>query len=208
MSTTLSFPLIGIAIDRSIRPARYTLLALLMALVILVSGFACNVQTWVNNVNTILQEVGPAVQIVVSVLPLLGTSVPPTVTSAVNTWAPKLQSDVTQLGSLIQQLQGDLATNPTTQAKINALIATTQQDVLSILPVFQVLDPSSQAKVVAAVNIISAAITSVENIVNNVEGKVTFKATNNKMIKNGSDFKKQFNATLQQNFGPAAPKLN
>jgi hypothetical protein len=206
LNHAITFPRLGFSIDRSLRPAKFTLLAAIMAFVMLLSGFACNqqtVQTWVSNIDTILQEVSPAVSIIVALLPLLGTAVPPQVTSDIAQWQPKVQNDISQLASLIQQGQGDLANNPTTQGKINALIATTQQDVLSILPVFQVLDPASQAKVVAAVNVIAAAITSVENIVNNIEGKVSLKATpdGTKNVASGKDFKKKFNAVLKQNFG-------
>lgn len=207
---TLALRWLGIEIDKSRRPVKYTLTALLMAGVMLVSGYACNVQTWVNNVQTILQEVAPAVQIIVSLLPLLGVQVPPKLTTDVGVWVPKVEKDVTDLGNLVTQYQGDLATNATAQAQINALIVTTQNDVLSILPDFGVLDPNSQAKVVDAINVISAAITSVENIINNIEGHVSLKAARGsaQLVKNGKAFKKQFNSTVTKNFGSAAPQLH
>jgi len=209
MNNALALPLVGMEIDRSRRPAKYTLTAVLMVFVMFVSGWACNVQSWISNINTILAEVAPAVQIVVSLLPLLGTQVPPNVTTAVNAWVPKIQKDVTDLGNLIQQYQNDLSTNTTAQAAINSLITTTQQDVLSILPDFNVFDANTQAKIVSVVNIIAAAVTSVENIINRIEGKVTAKAAPGaaKLVKNGKDFKNQFNANLRIRFGASAPQL-
>lgn len=211
MKNALALPWIGVEIDRSHRPIRYTLVALIMAFVMLISGYACNVQTWVNNIETILQEVTPAIQIIISILPLLGTKIPTTLQSEVTIWQPKVEADVTNLGALIQQYQGDLATNTTAQAKINALIATTQADVLSILPDFNVLDPASQAKVVDTINVIANAIASVETIINNLEGTVSAKRASPTygypLIKDGNAFKKQWNGCMSRNFGTAGPHL-
>jgi hypothetical protein len=213
MNNTLALPWLGIQIDRSNRPARYTLTALLLACTMFISGYACTmqqIQNWVNNTETILEEVTPAVQIVISLLPLLGTAVPPNLVLQVSTWTPKVEKDVTDLGSLITQYQGDLTTNVTAQGKINALILTTQQDVLSILPDFNVLDPTSQAKVVDAINIIAAAITSVENIINGIEGNMSMKAIPGGYtpVRNGKEFKTLFNDHLTRNFGKTALHLN
>src|SRR6266702_1540481 len=94
----------------------------LLPLMILLGGWACNVQNVVDRVNSILAEVGPALQIVASLLPLLGTkNIPPEVTSGIQAWIPRVQADSQQLGALVQQYQSDLA-SPGTQAKINAAV--------------------------------------------------------------------------------------
>lgn len=192
----LRFPRFGFEVT----DVKRTLTAMLLVPVMLFTlGFACNVQSVVDRVNSILVEVGPALQIVVALLPLLsGKNVPADVITGVNAWIPRVQEDVTKLNNLIQQYQNDLKTNTTVQAEINALIKTTEDEVLSILPVFRVLDPALQQKLVAIVTAVGAAIISVENMINAAEGKVAAKAAppGAKLVSNGKDFKKKFNSVL------------
>ena len=182
-----------------------TLTALTMIpVVVLCCGFACNVQSVVQRVDSILNEVGPAIQIITSLLPLLNSKpIPPEVVAGVNTWIPRVQADLTQIEQEWAAVQNDLQ-NPTNQAKINALVATAQADVLSILPVFRVLDAATQGKVVAIVNAAAAAILAAENIIAAAEGKVSAKAAvSTAFAKDGKDFKAKFNAVLHAPTGDA-----
>lgn len=183
-----------------------TLTALTMIpVIILCCGFACNVQTVVQRVDSILNEIGPALQIITSLLPLLGSkNIPPEVISGVQTWIPRVQDDLTKIEQELAAVQGDLQ-NPATQAKINALVATAQSDVLAILPIFRVLDPATQGKVVAIVNAAAAAILAAENIIAAAEGRVSARtAAATAFAKDGKDFKNKFNAVLHAPTGDAA----
>lgn len=185
---------------------RKTFTAMLMIpLIIITCAWACNVQSVVTQVNNILVEVGPAIQIVVSLLPLLtGKNIPANVVSSINSWATQAQQDVTQLGAIVQQYQGDL-TNPTTQAKINAVIQTTENDITSVLTMIHVLDPATQNKITEIVTATAAAIVSVENIIANYTGaKVKRTLAKGQFVANGADFKNKFNALLHAPTGDAS----
>ena len=192
--------MLGISIDDKFRT--FTALALI-PLMIVMCGWACNVQTVVDRVNSILVEVGPALQVVVALLPLLGAKqIPPQVVTSIQAWIPQVQQDVASLDDLIKQYGADLAANPTAQSKINALITTTENDLTAILPVFHVLDATTQQKVTAIVTAIAAAISSVESIVNAASGKVSVKkAASTAFISSGKDFKTKFNAILKSPTG-------
>lgn len=192
--------MLGISIDDKFRT--FTALALI-PLMIVMCGWACNVQTVVDRVNSILVEVGPALQVVVALLPLLGAKqIPPQVVTSIQAWIPQVQQDVASLDDLIKQYGADLAANPTAQSKINALITTTENDLTAILPVFRVLDATTQQKVTAIVTAIAAAISSVESIVNAASGKVSVKkAASTAFVSSGKDFKTKFNAILKSPTG-------
>lgn len=191
----------GLVVDDKFRT--FTALALI-PLMIIMCGFSCNVQSVVQRVDSILNEVGPAIQIITSLLPLLGPkNIPPDIVAGVNTWVPRVEADLTQLEQEWAAVQSDLQ-NPTTQAKINALVAQAQNDVLSILPIFRVLDTATQGKIVAIVNASAAAIAAAENIIAAAEGKVSVKsAAASAFVKDGNDFKKKFNAVLHAPTGDA-----
>lgn len=184
----------GLSIDDKFR----TITALmLIPIVIWTCGFACNTQTVLQRVDSILNEVGPALQIVVTLLPLLtGKNIPSNVTQAVQTWTPRVQADITQLESLLSQYQNDLSTNTTAQAQINALIATTEQDITSILPIFQVVDTATQQKITQIITAIAAGVASVENIIAAAEGKVSIKVAAANGIRDGKSFKAVVNSAL------------
>lgn len=184
----------GLSIDDKFR----TITALMLVpIVIWTCGFACNTQTVLQRVDSILNEVGPALQIVVTLLPLLtGKNIPSNVTQAVQTWTPRVQADITQLESLLSQYQNDLSTNTTAQAQINALIATTEQDITSILPIFQVVDTATQQKITQIITAIAAGVASVENIIAAAEGKVSIKVAAANGIRDGKSFKAVVNSAL------------
>ncbi len=187
---------LGLSIDDKFR----TMTALaLIPLMIFMCGWACNVQTVVDRVNSILVEVGPALQVIVALLPLLGSkNIPPDVISQINAWIPRVQQDVSTLNDLIKQYGTDLASNPTAQSKINALIVSTQNEITSILPVFRVLDVSTQQKITSIVTAVAAAVSSVEAIINATEGKVSAKkAASAAFVTSGKDFKAKFNSVLK-----------
>jgi hypothetical protein len=180
-----------------------TFISLLLIPIILLtlSAWTCNFQSTINTIDSILAEVGPAVQIVVSLLPLLTKeNIPPNVVSGINAWVPVVTQDVSNLQSIVTQYQSDL-TDPTVQAKINAVIQTTENDVTSVLTMLKVLDPATQEKITAIVTAVGAAIISVENIINSLKAKagvkVAFKASpNQQFYKNGKDFVSKFNVVL------------
>jgi len=174
---------------------------LLVFTTIALTGYACNVQNTVNTINSILTEVGPAIQIIVSLLPLLsGKNIPPDVITAINKWTVESQADVNNLNSIIQQYQSSIASSPDVQAKINAAIQQTEQHVLDVLQIIHVLDPATQQKITSIVNAIGASIIEVEGIIAHIEGKTQLKVGkvggSPFLVKDGKDFKKKFNAVL------------
>jgi len=192
----------GLSIDDKFR----TLVALtLVPVMILTCGFSCNVQNVVDRVNSILEEVGPALQIITSLLPLLGAKqIPDSVVTGINAWVPKVQKDVSELDDLYKQYSADLANNADAQSKINAIIATTDNDLTSIFDVIRVLDPSTQAKISNLVTAVIAAVASAENIIKAAEGKVSAKkAASTVFVTDGKDFKAKYNAVLKAPSGDA-----
>jgi len=182
-----------------------TLTALTMIpVVILCCGFACNVQNVVSRVDSILNEIGPAIQIITSLLPLLNSkNIPADVIAGVNTWVPRVEADLQQIETEWAAIQSDLQ-NPSNQAKINALVSTAQNDILSVLPIFRVLDASTQGKIVAIVNAAAAGVLAAENITAAAEGKVSARAgVATAFASDGKDFKKKFNAVLKAPTGDA-----
>ena len=175
-----------------------TTLALLMIPVMVLSlGWACNVQSTFTTIENILSQVAPAIQIVVSLLPLLGVkSIPPSFVNGVNGWAAQLNSDMTKLQAIVTQYQNDYT--GTAQQQIDAVIQTTEQDCLSILQMVHVLDSATQAKITGLVTAIGSAIISVETIINNLNHKATLNAHISKgaMVVSGADFKTKFNTIL------------
>lgn len=193
----------GLHIDDKFR----TITALtLIPLMIVMCGFSCNMQSVVQRVDSILVEIGPALQVITALLPLLGAkNIPPSVIQGINDWIPRVQQDVATLQAEIQKDQSTLSTSPDVQSKINGLIANLQNDLTSILLVFRVLDPTTQQKVTAIVTAVAAAVISVENILNAAEGKVSVRvAANNALVKDGKDFKKKLNAVVKAPTGDAA----
>jgi len=169
---------------------------LLVPVIFLTCGWACNVQSTVNTINTILTDVGPALQLILNLLPLLGAkNIPENVITGIDNWVPEVTQDVTQIEALVQQYQNDLS-NAAFQAKLNALIQTTENSVASILSIIHVLDPATRAKITEMVNVVGAAIISVENLVNQFSGKKLKSLGRAATIKNGADFKAKFNAVL------------
>lgn len=194
MNDELVISPLGIGITE--KKKTFVSLLLMPILLFTFSAWTCNVQSVVSQINSIIAEVAPAVQVIVALLPLLGAkNIPASVSQEVAAWAPKVEADVTKLGNVVQQYQSDIANNPTAQAAINAVVQTTENDVLGILPIFNVLDAATQQKVVALVTALGAAVMSIENIVNAVNGKVSVSRKSFVFV-NGKDFRTKFNATL------------
>ena len=187
------------------KPKTFTAL-ILVPVMIFSLGWACNTQSTFQTIDSILAQVAPAIQIVVSLLPLLmSKNIPANIVSGINAWAGTATADVNILRNIIAQYQGDLASG-TAQQKINAAIQTTERDILQVLTIARVLDATTQQKITAIVTAIGAAIVSVENIVNNLNSPPTLKraAKSNTIIKSGADFKAKFNVILHLPTGDPA----
>lgn len=186
-----------------------TSLLLVPILLMTLGAWSCNPADVAARINAVLSQVGPAVQLVVALLPLLGTNLPPQIPNAVHQWVPVVQSDVTQISTEITNYKNQLATDTTVQEKINGLIAQTQKDIASILPVFQVLDPATQQKVTNIINAVAALVASAESMIATAEGKTQLKKVSDKGLKlsfSKKDAQKNFNEVLHANF-PSAEGL-
>ena len=156
-----------------------------------------------SEITGILQEVGPALQLITALLPLLTSkNIPTNVISGINTWTVKGQADLQQAITIIDQYKDNIKGNPTIQGQLNAAIQTTQQDVDQILNIAQVLDATTRTKIEDTVNVIGSAIISAENLIVQLEGKTSAMRTPRTVqgklmvIKNKKDFKKELNSVF------------
>lgn len=185
-----------------------TLTSLLLVPVLLMTlgAWSCNPADVAARINAVLSQVGPAVQLVVALLPLLGTNVPQQIPNAVSQWVPLVQADVTQISNEVTNYKNQLASDPDVQSKINGLIAQTQKDIASILPVFRVLDEKSQTRIENVINAVAALVESAESMIATAEGKAQLKRVSAKGMKlsfSKKDAKKNFNEVLHANFPTA-----
>ena len=88
-------------------------------------GISC--QTVLQDINGVLVELGPALQVILALLPLFGVkNVPANVAAAITKWEGQAQTDITNLETYFQQVQNDIANNPTVQTKLAGLIQTAE----------------------------------------------------------------------------------
>jgi hypothetical protein len=165
-------------------------------------GISCNPQSVITTINGILTDVGPALSVIIELLPLLGVkNIPATVDAQIQSWITKGEKDVAAVESYITQYQSDLATNKTFQTALASLVQTSENDVDSILTVIQVLDTATRQKIENLVNAIGGALISADNFILQLEGKTSLKPVKTVLgkpftVKNGSDFKKKYTVVL------------
>lgn len=161
-----------------------------------------------TTINGILVEVGPALQIVIELLPLLThKNIPQNVQQGISQWDTEVTADVKKLQDLITQFKADVH-NPTLEADVNAAIATVTDQLSTILPMIHVLDAATQQKITEIEMAISAGILEVENIINQVEGKTSAKRAVTVQgftveVHDGKSFKKQVNTVVTLPTGDA-----
>jgi hypothetical protein len=167
------------------------------------TGISCTPQSVITTINGILTDIGPALSVIIELLPLLGAkNIPANVESGIQSWITKGEADVTAVESYITQYQSDLASNPTFQAKLAALVQTSENDIDSILTVIQVLDTATRQKIENLVNAIGGALISADNFILQLEGKTSLKPVKVVLgkpftVKNGNDFKKKYTTVVR-----------
>lgn len=177
-----------------------TFTSLALVPILMLSMFACSFQTWVTKANQILVAAEPAIQIVISLLPLLGANVPPVVATEIQNWAPQVEGDLTTLTGLITQWN-DAAENAKAGivAKIEAEITVVQNQLTSILPALHILNAATQAKIAAIVAAVGEAVSLVANLVASVKGSsvsLARKAAAKAPFKNAKGFKSYCNTIV------------
>jgi len=129
---------------------------------------------WTQEASNIIALLVPAIQSALAILAAFGLGISPSVLTAVNKWATDAESGLAQVKSLIEQYNAAEATaQPGILTEIQTLLGVISSNLAAILPTIQVTDPSTQAKILAVIEAISSEISALLNLVPAIQGQVT-----------------------------------
>lgn len=138
------------------------LLAPVLAAALVVS--ACNT-SWIQTAEQYISVLTPVVGDILQVLVLTGVALPANSQVQVVKYSAQATSDLNTINTLLEDYQAANAT--TTFQKIDAAAEDAKTNLNAILVAAHVVDPKSQAKVSAAINLAVDTLTELEGLVPN-----------------------------------------
>lgn len=124
---------------------------------------ACNA-SWITEANSIVAAMIPAaLNILALIAAFSGSTVTPTAVAEVEAVGTKIQNGLTLLGELISSYTAANAT--TVLGEINAAIADVKANLAQILPLLNVTDPATLAKINAVIGVVEAELQSLEALI-------------------------------------------
>ncbi|MGH3427954.1 MAG: hypothetical protein ACRDQZ_10375 [Mycobacteriales bacterium] len=194
METAMTFPRLGVQVTEH----KKTFLALMLIPILLVALTACPpFQSIVERANSIIEQASPAVQLIITLLPLFGASaIPAGIAQAIHLWVPQVQGGFALLDSLLTQLKSAAdSAKPDLMSQINAQAKVVVDNLNSILPTLRILNPDLQQKITGLVAAIVDAVNMVVNLIAGLQGKKAA-ARVSYPVRSGAAFKKHFNDVL------------
>jgi hypothetical protein len=167
--------------------------------------------SWVNEATNIISLLGPAITSILAILAAFGVGLSPSVASALEKWSTDAETGLQQVGTLINQYNAAEATaQPGILAEIQTLLGVINTNLTSILPTIHVTDPSTQAKILAIVEAFQSELSALIALVPALQGKVADHDEAKRLmaaVKSANSFKIDFNAKVDA-FGPTASKFH
>lgn len=171
---------------------------------------ACST-SWVQEAQSIVQLLIPAVEAALGILAAAGLGLPATVVQGVQSWGAQAQGALTQVASLIQQYNSvEASAQPGVLIEIQNVLGVVTQNLNQLLPTIKVTNPSTQAKVEAVVQAIADEMTALVNLIPAVQSATASGASAHDqlkrivsdqhfaVLKSAKEFKEQFNKAATQ----------
>jgi hypothetical protein len=157
---------------------------------------------WTTEAVNIIKVLIPAIESVLGLLAALGTKVPPTVASDVESWGQQtIDALNNQIAPLIEQFQNaEASAKPGLLTEIQTAIDTVNSNLKSLLSTIHISDTATQAKIIAVANAISAELQALVNMVPVLQGKVHLNDVRQLPLDDGH-FVQQFNRVMVEPTG-------
>lgn len=130
--------------------------------------------SWVSEATQIIQLLVPSISSILGILSAFGVGLPAAAMVDVQNWANQATADLQTVAGLIDQYDAAEATaQPGILTEIQTLLSTITSNLTTILPEVHVTDASTQAKIVAVINLVSSEMTALIKLVPALQGQVT-----------------------------------
>lgn len=176
----------------------------ILNLMLLVTG--CTT-AWTSEASNIITLLVPAIASALSILAAFGVGLSPTAMSSIQAWAKQATDSLATVKSLIDQYNAAEATaKPGLLTEIETVIATITNNLAELEPQLHITDPSTQAKISAVIGAIQAELNSLLNLIPVIQGQPLAAEEMHariKTLKTASQFKADFNAKVAA-LGPEA----
>lgn len=159
METVTQFPRLGIEVTRP----KTTMIAVVMSMVMLMSGFACNVQQWTNILQQDLPILIQMAAAIAQIVPLFGVNVSTEDTQAITAIGDEATKDLQLLQTAYSQYQS----SPTAdnKQKIEAIMQTILKNLPALLQAVHVKDEKLLARVTAGVGLIVGTVNTILSLI-------------------------------------------
>jgi hypothetical protein len=155
---------------------------------------------WESQASSIISLLGPALQALVAILAAFGVGISASVMTAFNSWAQQTQTALLTIKGLIAQYKVAATTaQPGILNEIQTAMQVITDNLSTILPELHITDPSSQAKVTAALAAVSAFIVSLITLIPAVSAAKDVKAEKDladKAMTSAKTFRSNFNSAV------------
>lgn len=156
---------------------------------------------WTTEASNIVKLLVPAIESALAIMAAFGVGLSPNVLQSVQSWANQATADLGQVATLIDQYDAAEATaQPGLLTEIQTLLSTVTANLQSLLPSIHVTDPSTQAKIMAIIELVSSEMTALIGLVPAISGKVTSHDELKKLmaaVKSPKEFRSEFNAQVE-----------
>lgn len=159
---------------------------------------------WTTEATSIITLLGPAISSILGILSAFGLGLAPTVLATFQKWSVAAGTDLEEVKSLIDQYNtAEAAAQPGLLVEIQTIISEIAANLSAILPDIKVTDPTTQAKIVAVVQAVSSELEALIALIPALQGKVTGHAELKKLIHdNGLKTAKEFKADFNEKAAP------
>jgi len=166
--------------------------------------------SWVTEATNIIALLGPAVSSILAILAAFGVGLSPAVATQFQKWSADAEAGLQQVATLINQYNtAEAGAQPGILTEIQTLLGVINSNLTTILPTLQVTDPSTQAKIEAIVEAFQSELAALIALVPALQGTVTDHDEVKKLmanLKSAKNFKATFNDCVAA-FGPGATKF-
>lgn len=154
--------------------------------------------SWISEATNIINLLVPSITAILGILSAFGIGLPATVMTAVESWANAATTGLQTVGTLIGQYQtAEESAKPGILVEIQTALSVITNNLATILPQIHVDDPTTQAKIMAVIQAVQVEITALINLVPALQGKVTSADDLKSLmaeLKSPKEYKADFNA--------------
>lgn len=133
----------------------------------LIFAQACSLSSWEATAINIIKVLTPAAVNILTLTSLLaGRTVPAGDIATIQRWSGETQNDLAKLQDLITTYQkAEAGARPGILTEIQAAATTAETEIDSLLPVLHIVDPATQARVKAAVQLIATETIQLASVI-------------------------------------------